>query len=105
MKWKGTVSQASHRTIAAMFAPAKISHPRSTTLLGRIEAVAGVPDRAYRDVFAELLAQPADADVDDVGAGVEVVAPNLGEQALAAQHLARVGGEMVEKLELAIGEL
>src|SRR5256714_7903940 len=104
MKWKGTVSQAPRRPIAAMFAPAKASHPRSTSL-GRIEAVPGMPDRADRDVCAQLLPQAANADVDDVGAGVEVVAPDLGEQALAAQDLARIGGELVEQLELAVGEL
>ena len=31
-----------------------------------------------RRIRAELLAQSADADVDDVGARVEVVAPHLG---------------------------
>src|SRR5256714_9965836 len=100
MKWKGTVSQAPHRTIAAMFAPAKASHPRSTSL-GRIEAVPGMPDRADRDVCAQLLPQAANADVDDVGAGVEVVAPDLVKQALAAQDLARIGGGLVKQLELA----
>src|SRR5438067_382155 len=104
MKWKGIVSQLSQRTMARKFAPANSNQPSSQSL-GRIEAVAGVTDGTDRGVVAELLAQATDADVDDVGAGIEVVAPDLGEQTLAAEHLARIGGQLVQQLELAVGEL
>ena len=62
-------------------------------------------DGLDRGVGAELLAQAPDADVDDVRAGVEVVAPDLGEQALAAEHLAGVVDEVVQQPELAVREV
>src|SRR3954467_9711383 len=104
MKWKGIVSQLSQRIMATRFAAAHSTQPRSWSL-GRIEAVGGVPDSADRNAFAELLAQAADADVHDVGARVEVVTPDLREQPFAAQHPTRIRGEVVEQLELAVGEL
>ena len=52
-----------------------------------------------------LRAQVADVDVDDVGAGVVVVAPHVGEQLLAAEHLAGVAQEHLEHRELARAEL
>src|SRR2546422_10211284 len=63
-----------------------------------------VPDGLDR-LGAELLAQAADADVDDVRARVEVVAPDLGEQALAAHDLAGVQHQVLEEPELAVGEV
>ena len=45
-----------------------------------------------RSVLAELAPQVADVDVDDVGAGVEVVAPDVLEQLLAARAPGRGGG-------------
>jgi len=56
-------------------------------------------DRGFR---SEFLAQTTHADLDDVGARVEVVAPDLGEQALAADNLARVFNEMVKQPELPV---
>src|SRR5438270_12420591 len=64
-----------------------------------------MPYRLDGCVRPELLAQSADADVDDVRARVEVVAPDLGEQALAAHDLARVEDQVVEEPELAVGEV
>ena len=60
-----------------------------------------MPAHGRDRVGAELLAQVADVDVDDVGAGVEVEAPDLVEQLLAGQHLAGVGHEDLGERELA----
>ena len=54
---------------------------------------------------AELAAQVADVDVDDVRARVEVVAPDVREQLLAAQHLAGVAQERLQQRELLGREL
>ena len=64
-----------------------------------------MPDRLDGRVRAELLPQPAHADVDDVRPRIEVVAPHLGQQALAADHLARVQKQVMEEPELAVGEI
>jgi hypothetical protein len=53
----------------------------------------------------ELLAQPADADVDDVRVRIEVITPDLGEQPLAADDLAGALEQAVQKLELTVGEI
>src|SRR5437764_14640619 len=104
MKWNGIVSQLSQWIIARRFATAKRPHPRSIAL-SRGKAVPRVADGLDRRVGAELLPQPANADLDDVRAGIEVVAPHLGEQALAADDLARVLQEVVQEAELAVGEV
>src|SRR5205085_7936531 len=95
-----------HRAIAARFAIANATHansrrkaptrrrrPRGRAGFARASVglrssnpIPRVPDGLDR-LSAELLPQPADADVDDVRARVEVVAPDLGEQALPAQGL------------------
>jgi hypothetical protein len=54
---------------------------------------------------AGLVAQVADVDVDDVGAGVEVVVPDGGEDLLAAEDVTRVAHEVLQQGELAAGEL
>ena len=54
---------------------------------------------------AELAAQVADVDVDHVGARVEVVAPDVVEQLLAAEHLAGVQHEDLGQRELARGQV
>src|SRR5438093_10895564 len=104
MKWNGIVSQLSQRIIARRFATAKSAQPRSIALR-RSKAVPRVADSLDRRVLAELLPQPPDADLDDVRAGIEVVAPDLGEETFAADHLAGVQGEVVQKPELAVGEV
>ena len=58
--------------------------------LRRRSSIARVAHSLDRSVRPELVAQATDADVDDVGARVEVIAPDLREQALAADDLARV---------------
>src|SRR5919198_296516 len=104
MKWKGIVSQGSQRPIATRFATANAPHP-SSSALGLRKAVPRVADGLDRRFGAELLAQAADADLDHVRARVEVVAPDLGEQALAAHDLARVEREVVEEPELAVRQI
>jgi hypothetical protein len=43
----------------------------------------------------EFAPQPADVDVDDVGAGVEGQAPHVGEQLVAAARLAGAGHQVL----------
>src|SRR5947208_14492859 len=104
MKWNGIVSQRSQRIIASRFASANASHANSTALR-RSKPVTRMADRFDRRVWTKLLAQPADADIDDVRVRIEVVAPDLGEQPLAADHLAGAFQEAVEELELAVREI
>ena len=56
-------------------------------------------------VLAELLAQVADVHVDDVGGGVEVIAPHLAEQLLACEDLAGVAKERFGEREFAGAEV
>src|SRR5438093_12202105 len=56
-------------------------------------------------VGAEFLAQSADADVDDVRPRVEVIPPDLRQQAFTADDLARMLSEVMEDAKLAIGQL
>src|SRR5437868_13427813 len=104
MKWKGTVSQYSQRTIASKFASANASQA-SSTALRRSKPVTRMTDGFDRRIRAELLSQPADADVDDVRMRIEVIAPDLREQPLAADDLAGAFEQAVQELELAVGEL
>ena len=103
-KWKGIVSQLGHAIIASRFARANTAHA-SSTALRRNQPVAGMPNRLDGGVGTELLTQSADAHVDDVRPWVERVAPDLGEQSLAADHLACVEEQLVQKAELAIGQI
>src|SRR5947208_1087043 len=96
------VSQLSHSSIASRFATANAPHARSTRS-GRGNTISDVTNGLDRG-RAELLPQPADADVDDVGARIEVVAPDSLEQLLPADDLVRVTGEMVQEPELAVGQ-
>src|SRR5436309_216739 len=104
MKWNGIVSHGSQIAIATRFATAKAPQPSSSGVgslrLGK--AVPRMADGLDRRFRPELLPQAADADLDDVRARVEVVAPDLGEQALAADDLARVEREVMEEAELAV---
>src|SRR5256885_831403 len=106
MKWKGIVSQLAHRTMATTFAAANATHRRSIGL-GRLRGrkpISHVADGFDRR-GPELLAQSPDADVDDVRAWIEVVAPHVGKQLLPAADLAVMRDEVAQKLELAIGEI
>ena len=53
----------------------------------------------------ELAPQVGDEDVDRVGRRHRVVAPDLVEQALARDHQALVAHQVLEQLELAVGQL
>src|SRR4051812_29097750 len=101
MKWNGIVSQLSQRRIATRFATAKTTHAISTQLR-RNKSVPGMSYRLDGRVGAQLLPQPPHADVDDVRPRIEVIAPDLREEPLAADHLARVLDQVVQETKLAI---
>src|SRR4051794_5541032 len=104
MKWKGIVSHHCHSTIAPKFASANTPQ-RSSTDLRRRNSVAGTANGLDRRRRAELLSQAPYADVDDVRARIEVVTPDVREQPLSADDLARTVDEVVEQLELAVREV
>ena len=52
------------------------------------------------ETLVDLAAQPAHMDVDHVGLGVEVVAPDMLQQHRARHHLARVAHEVGQQVEL-----
>src|SRR5919197_5429610 len=106
MKWKGIVSHGSHSAIATRFATANAPHASSSPVsLSLGKAVPRVADGLDRRGRPELLAQAPHTDFDDVRARVEVVAPDLGEETLAAHDLARVEREVVQEPELAVGQV
>src|SRR4051794_21700251 len=104
MKWNGIVSHACHHSIAATFAIEKATHAASTHLC-RSQPVTRMTHGLDRGVRPQLLSEAADADVDDVGARVELIAPDLREQPLAAEDLARVARELEDQPELALREV
>ena len=72
------------------------------------EAVADTAHRANDLAIGdagELLAQVRDVDVDDVVVAEPVLTPHGVEQLTASQHLAGIGGELVEQIELDLGEV
>src|SRR5580765_8449090 len=95
-KWKGMVSQPGQRPMAARFATAKAPQASSTRLC-RSDSIARIPHRLDRRLRPELLPDPPHADLDHVRPGIEVVSPDVGEQALAADDLARVLEQVVEQ--------
>src|SRR2546423_3577318 len=68
------------------------------------EQIADIANRLDERFRAELSAQPPDRDVQDVRARIEVVAPDVREELLAADHVAAPLDELVEQPELAVGE-
>src|SRR6476660_361349 len=104
MKWNGIVSQLGTSPIATRFATGKASHASSTPLR-RAKPIPAMTHRLDRRLRAELLPQPPHADVNDVRVRFEVIAPDLREQALATDHLARMPHELVQQPELAVGEV
>lgn len=62
-------------------------------------------DGLDRSVSAEFLAEAADADLDDIRPRIEVEAPDLGEEPLAADHFTLVLDQMMENAKLAVREL
>ena len=104
MTWNGIVSHDGHAIIAARQTTARTPQAVSTRL-GRGNAIAGIPHRLDRLGAAELLAQSPHADVDDVRARIEAVAPHLRQEAFAAHDLAGMRDEVIEQPELAIREV
>src|SRR5947208_3200886 len=111
MKWKGTVSHSENTSIAARFAMANANHAPSTQVKRRvgqsrsaaIDPIALTP-HGFHDVCAELRAETPHVHVDDVGAGIEVVAPDAREKPLLRDRLAGMLEQLLQKEELALGE-
>src|SRR5689334_16121977 len=103
MKWNGIVSQRGDASMATTLTAAKAPQASSGPLRAG-NPVAGMADGLDRRGGPELLAQPPDAHVDDVGARVEVVAPHVREQRLAADDLPRMLRQHVQDAELAVRE-
>src|SRR5687767_13860353 len=72
-----------------------------------VELVADVAHGADEGLVlgAELGAQPAHVDVDGAGAAEVVVAPDLLQQLGAGEHPAGVLREVLEELELLVGQV
>src|SRR5438270_11288730 len=98
------VSHPGQALMATKFATANTAHAASGQLR-RSNPITRMADGLDRCVGSQLLAEAPDADVDDVGARIEVVAPDLREEPLAADHFALVLQQMVEDAKLAIREL
>src|SRR3954466_7346148 len=85
------------------FAAANAPHASSGQRRTMRERVSGMADGLDHRA-AELGAQAADVDVDDVGARVEAAAPDLLEQLGAGADLALVEREVLEQQELPGGQ-
>src|SRR5947209_11452608 len=102
-KWNGTVCHWSSQSMTPMFAAANAPQRSSGQRRAMRERVSGMAD-CFDHGAAELGAQAADVDVDDVGARVEAAAPDLVEQLRAGADLALVEDQVLEQQELARGE-
>src|SRR5687768_5454322 len=103
-RYSGRVSpdgSAAHEAIAATM---RRTQAASSALVCS-EPIAGMSQRLDRRRRPELSAKPADADVDDVRARAEVIAPDGGEEPFTAQDLARVQCEVVQQPELPVGDV
>src|SRR6185437_6689976 len=103
MKWKGIVSQWSSMRMTATFAAANSPQVTSTQRLRSVEPISDIPHR-FDHVPPELRTKPFHAHVHHVAAGVERVAPDVGEQTLSATDLAVLSHQMLEEEELALAE-
>ena len=86
-----------HQVFLRQYVLNSLNHPVSTGRL-RSQAIARMANRFDRRFGPEFLAQPADADVDDIRVWIEVITPDLGEQPLAADDLAGAFDAWVEAL-------
>src|ERR1035438_6539084 len=115
MKWKGMVSQPGMAKMATRLIAEKTAHPASShqgrngqlsltakrpspnRRPARLASVAGklVALTAHRldQAEAQLGSQPPHAHVDDVGARVEIVAPDPGQQLPLRHGLAGMFGQ------------
>src|SRR3954464_14006587 len=81
------------------------SEPRHDLLLEDVAGAAFGVQEASLAGGLELAAQMGDEDVDGVGRRGRVVAPNIVEQALTRDDEALVAHQVLEQLELAVGQL
>src|ERR1700761_8594163 len=132
--WNGMVSQPGNMKMKSRLASANIvhtvsitpggqGHPRRDSQRGSREAVnacGAVPDDSLShslgdelialtphgldQVEAELGANPPDTHVHHIGARVEVVAPDGGEQAALGDRVPGVVGELAQQQELKAGQ-
>src|SRR5512132_4734449 len=95
MKWKGTVSHCGTNAMATRLATANptqatSSQPEASTRCRRSrdgDAIA-LTSHGHDRVGAQLGTEPADVDVDHVGARVELIAPDRRQQPLLGHDLA-----------------
>ena len=85
---------------------------RTVLVASRRSGLKAVPEAAHGHDVARvgrvglhLGAQPADVHVDEPAVAEVVVAPHLVEQALPAEHPARVLGQLAQQAELGLGEV
>src|SRR3954453_19001818 len=98
------VSQRGHNSMAARLTPTNTTNATSSALR-RSDAIPTSPHGLDRRLGAELASQPPDAHVHNVRPRIEVIAPDSGEDALAAHHLAGVLDEMVQQPELPVRQI
>src|ERR1700710_2732781 len=79
--------------VRSPFSTVALLRRRGETVAG---AADGVEDRPL-EPFLELAPEPADMDVDDVGAGIEMIVPDLLEQHRPSDDAAFVAGEIFEQ--------
>src|SRR5439155_21905804 len=102
-KWNGTVCQLARSSMPATLAAANAAQASSGQRLTTRERIPGMADGLH-DGAAQLRAETADVDVDDVGARIEAAAPDLFEQLGPGADLALLDREVLEQEELARGE-
>src|SRR4029453_4856891 len=103
MKWNGIVSQSRSITITATLAAAKVAQAISTQRLRSVEAIADTSHRLDH-IGPKLRAEPPVAHVHHVAAGIERVAPDIGEQTLTRADISVPSHQMFEEKELALAE-
>src|SRR5215218_7953137 len=111
MKWKGTVSHCGTNTMATRLATAKTaqatsSQPEVSSWCPRSWDDDAIPLTSHGSDGggAELGPEPAHVDVHDVGARVEVVAPDRRQEPLLGHDLVWTLHELAEEQELPLGE-
>src|SRR5687767_8393091 len=70
----------------------------------RLQAIAH-PAHGRDPALSQLLAEVPNIDIHDIRAGIEVVAPDVAQELLAAEHLPRMPEEHVGEAELPSGQL
>src|SRR5579875_3971866 len=112
MKWKGTVSQSGTIRVATRLQAANTPQPTSSHAapgrsghLRDSDGIDAVPLPSHRDDGAgtQLVTQSPDVDVDHVGAGIEAVAPDGGQQVLLGHRLAGALHQLPQEQELPLG--